>query len=109
MRARVGRTLRAAAWLAAALAVAGATCEDAPGPDRPGGGTVTVRGRLTNEGVSCPALRDEHGVLYTLAGDVRDFRAGDRVCVRGEVAETSICQQGTTLTVEWIAPARMCP
>jgi len=109
VRVRSGRLLRVAAGLAVAVAVAGATCEDEPGEQPPSSGVVTIRGRLTSEGVTCPAMRDEHGTLYTLSGSIHDFRAGSRVCVRGTVAEQSVCQQGTTIVIEWIVPARMCP
>lgn len=72
----------------------------APQPPAP---TITVRGTLTREGVSCQAMRGDDGALYTLAGDVpRSMRPGDRVRVVGRVAEVSICQQGTTISVERI-------
>lgn len=70
---------------------------------RPGEGRVQVTGVLTREGVECPALRDDDGELYTLAGDLGDFGPGDRVHVHGTVAEVSICQQGTTIRVESIS------
>lgn len=62
-------------------------------------GTVRVTGRLTDEGVECPALRGDDGQLYTLAGDARGFGPGDRVTVVGTVAEMSTCMQGTTISV----------
>ncbi len=61
---------------------------------------VTVTGTLSNEGVECPALRGDDGVLYTLTpADLGTFGPGDRVTVKGTVAEMSICNQGTTLSV----------
>ncbi len=85
------------------------TCSAAtPSESEPGGGaggTVTVTGTLTTEGVECQAMRGDDGKLYTLAGDVKEFRAGDRVRVTGRVAEASICMQGTTLTVTGIEKA----
>ncbi len=68
-------------------------------------GVVTVSGMLTPEGIQCQALRGPDGRLYTLNGSVRPFRNGDRVQVRGQVAEMSICMQGTTIDVETIEPA----
>jgi hypothetical protein len=68
--------------------------------------TFVVTGTLTDEGVECPALRGDDGRLYTLAGDVSGFSTGDRVRVRGRVAEISFCQQGTTLEVRAIRQAR---
>ncbi len=89
---------------------------DAGGPDRravsepflvrAAGDVVLVTGVLTEEGVECPALRGDNGRLYTLTGDLGRFDAGDRVEVRGEIAEMSMCMQGTTLAVQDIGDAR---
>lgn len=91
---------------------------DAPGPDAAGasagsqsstrrrGGRVTLTGRLTGEGVECQAFRSDAGKLYTLTGDLRGFKAGDRVRVVGRVAEVSTCMQGATLAVESVRRAR---
>jgi hypothetical protein len=66
-------------------------------------GRIRLRGRLTDEGVECRAMRtlltDE---LYTLAGDTERFSAGDEVVVEGTIAEMSICMQGTTVSVSSI-------
>ena len=66
------------------------------------GQMINVRGTLTDEGVECQALRGDDGELYTLTGDLSGFEDGDRVKVRGTVAEVSICQQGTTIEVQSI-------
>lgn len=66
------------------------------------GQMINVRGTLTDEGVECQALRGDDGELYTLTGDLSGFETGDRVKVRGTVAEISICQQGTTIEVQSI-------
>jgi LysM repeat protein len=66
---------------------------------------ITITGTLTREGVECPAMRGDDGRLYTLAGDIGRFGPGDRVQVRGQRAEASICQQGTTIEVEGIRSA----
>ncbi|MET0398772.1 MAG: DUF5818 domain-containing protein [Longimicrobiaceae bacterium] len=68
-------------------------------------GEVRVTGRLTDEGVECPALRGDDGRLYTLAGDTGGFKPGDRVTVVGTVAEMSTCMQGTTIGVRTIGKA----
>jgi hypothetical protein len=60
---------------------------------------VIVKGRLTDEGVECQALRANSGELYTLTGNLRRFKVGDKVRVIGEVVEYSFCMQGTTLSV----------
>ncbi len=68
------------------------------------GEPVTVEGLLTDEGVTCPALRGDDGELYTLAGDIGDLQPGQRVRVSGQLPEASICMQGTTIEVEDISP-----
>ena len=62
-------------------------------------GMVVRRGELTAGGVECPALRGDDGVLYTLTGDLAEFKAGDEVIVEGTLPEMSICMQGTTIQV----------
>lgn len=65
-----------------------------------GDGTVRVEGEVTEAGVECPAVRAPDGTIYTLAGgDTEGLQPGDRVVVRGTVAEMSICMQGITLDV----------
>ena len=66
-------------------------------------GQVEVSGTLTDEGVTCPALRTEDRALFTLAGSVEGFGPGDPVRVRGTVSEMSICMQGITLAVSAIS------
>jgi hypothetical protein len=63
------------------------------------GATLHLRGTLVDGGVECQAFRAEDGQLYTLTGDLQGFKTGDKVRVTGEVAEISICQQGTTIAV----------
>lgn len=67
--------------------------------------SVTVTGKLTNEGAECQAMRGDDEKLYTLTGDLKGFRTGDRVKVTGSIAEVSTCMQGTTLIVEKIERA----
>jgi hypothetical protein len=64
--------------------------------------TICVKGRLTDEGVECQALRSTEGELYTLVGNLGDFTNGDEVVVCGTIAEISFCMQGTTINVSWI-------
>lgn len=84
----------------------GASMTDTTAGDTARPGEVRVTGRLTDEGVECPALRGDDGRLYTLAGDTGGFGPGDRVTVAGGVAEMSFCMQGTTIAVRTIAAAR---
>lgn len=73
------------------------------GPGRgKGGKPIQVRGTLTGEGVECQALRSANGQLYTLTGDLGGFKTGDKVRVKGEIAQVSTCQQGITIAVEKI-------
>ena len=68
--------------------------------------SVTVVGRLTNEGVECQALRGDDGHLYTLlGGELGDLPVETRVRVIGERLEISSCQQGITIRVRSITPA----
>ena len=67
--------------------------------------TITVVGRLTNEGVECQALRGDDGQLYTLLGEVGVLPVDTRVSVLGERLELSSCQQGITIRVRSITPA----
>lgn len=70
------------------------------------GGQSAVSGVLTNEGVTCPALRDDAGRLYTLLGDLQGFVDGDRVLVSGSsAADRRICGQSETIQVFSIAKA----
>ena len=68
--------------------------------------STTVTGKLTNEGAECQAMRGDDGKLYSLTGDLKGFRTGDRVKVTGKIAEVSFCMQGTTLGVEKIERAK---
>lgn len=66
------------------------------------GDSVSVHGRLTDEGVECPAMRDPAGTLYTLATGDLDWGPGTQVMVRGTIAGMSTCMQGTTISVSSI-------
>lgn len=79
----------------------------AAAPPPPPQNDVVVLGTLTREGVECQAMRGDDGRLYTLAGrNLGDFFPGDRVRVEGKIAQVSTCQQGTTIAVTRIGPAR---
>lgn len=79
-----------------------ALAETDDGARAPGSPLLRIEGRLTDEGVECPALRGTDGKLYTLTGDLGRFRAGDRVWIEGTAARISFCMQGTTIAVERI-------
>lgn len=67
--------------------------------------TLRLTGKLTAEGVECPAFRSTQGELYTLLGDLGGFHAGDAVTIEAESVEMSMCMQGTTVKVLSISAA----
>lgn len=87
------------------LAVASPAASLAGGGKEAADAVHTLSGRITAEGVECPAFRDEAGALYTLQGDLEGFGPGDAVCVRATSGGISFCMQGTLLSVLDIAPS----
>ncbi len=68
---------------------------------------LTLAGSLTGEGVECQAFRSEKGELYTLTGDLKGFKTGDRVSLTASLVEGGPCQeQGKTLQVKTIKRLR---
>lgn len=65
-------------------------------------GKVSLDGKLTSEGVECPAMRTDDGKLYTLALRAPQLKIfpGQKIHVEGTIAQFSICQQGTTIEVD---------
>ncbi len=61
------------------------------------------RGRLTDEGETCQALRTDGGALLTLGGALRGFGSGDSVCVCGFRSANQFCKQGITMIVRDIS------
>jgi hypothetical protein len=93
--------------LSLAMAVAITACASSPAAPREGSRSpdstvVKVQGELTTAGVECPAMRADNGSVYTLLGDLKGFKVGDRVIVEGTPVEISFCMQGTTLKVTQI-------
>lgn len=66
------------------------------------GDAIRVHGRVTDEGVECPAIRGPFGTLYTLAVSGFDHAPGTELMVEGRMAGASTCMQGTTIQVESI-------
>jgi hypothetical protein len=60
---------------------------------------IFLEGRLTDEGVECPAFRSDQDELYTLTGDLGGFGPGDQVRIVGEPVAISTCMQGTTVQI----------
>ncbi len=67
-------------------------------------GMVRRTGRITDEGETCPTLRDEDDYLYTLTGDLGAARPGDQVVIEGTYSETSRCELGKTIGVVRLVP-----
>jgi len=78
--------------------------------NRPAAGQlVMVKGELT-VGAECLMLVSRSGRKYSLTGNPGRFKIGDRVCIRGRVAETSICMAGeTTVSIQAIGSEDVCP
>ena len=72
-----------------------------PRPSEP----MTLRGTIVTGGAECPLFRSDDGRRFALAGNLGSFKPGDRVTVRGRVAQVSTCMQGQTLTVQRISKA----
>ncbi len=71
------------------------------------GQSVTVQGEI-QAGAECPMLAAGER-RFSLAGDLGKFRVGDRVCVRGHVAENSFCMSGeATIAITAIGAENDC-
>ena len=91
----------------AAVALVSA-CKDEPTKVVPGE-MVRVKGTLS-AGAECPTLVTKSGHRYAVGGDLGGFKVGDRVCVKGKVAEVSYCMSGdATIAVEAIGAEDQCP
>lgn len=90
-----------------ALALAGALAAGCA-HSKPSGG-ITIRGELVS-GAECPMVVTREGRRYSVTGSTAPFKIGDRVCIRGTVAEMSICMAGeATVSIEAIGPEDDCP
>ena len=75
----------------------------------PAGLVMTVKGELT-AGAECLMIVEKDGSKYSLTGNPGRFKIGDRVCVRGRVAEASICMAGeATISIQGIGTEDACP
>jgi hypothetical protein len=74
---------------------------------RMGREVLALTGSLTGEGIECQAFRSEKGELYTLTGDLKGFKTGDRVDLVASPIEGGPCQeQGKTVQVKTIRRAK---
>lgn len=82
-----------------------ASCACANGVANKAGGLELV-GILMEGGVECQLFQTHDGKKYTLLGNLKGFKNGDRVRITGEKVEASFCMQGETLSVKAIEPAK---
>ncbi|CBE69894.1 MAG: hypothetical protein F9K13_07300 [Candidatus Methylomirabilis oxygeniifera] len=67
--------------------------------------TLERTGTLISGGVECQLFQAESGERYTLIGDLKSFKDGDRVRLTGEIVQMSHCMQETTLLLNTITDA----
>lgn len=67
-------------------------------------GTVRIRGRVTDEGERCLALRDARDDLYTLTGETGALAPGAEVAITGTLGDPAACGQGVTVAVRQVRP-----
>jgi hypothetical protein len=97
----------AASLLALALMTNAGCKEELPAKLKPGQ-SVTIQGAI-EAGAECPMLATAEGRRFSLAGDLKTFTAGDRVCVSGRVAEAGFCMSGeAVIAITTIAPENHC-
>ena len=97
----------ASSLLAVGLAFLSACKEELPPKLKPGQ-SVTVQGAI-EAGAECSMIVTADGRRFSLAGDLKSFTIGDRVCVRGRVAESSFCMAGeAVIAVTTIGPENQC-
>lgn len=65
-----------------------------------GAQTLKLLGTLIPGGVECQLFQVESGEKYTLIGDLKGFKNGDRVTLTGEIVQMSHCMQETTVLVK---------
>ncbi|HVT16727.1 MAG TPA: hypothetical protein VHQ90_11190 [Thermoanaerobaculia bacterium] len=80
-----------------------------PGAGAKGGMQVRMyhmTGSLIADGKKCQAFRNLKGQVFTLVGDLKGFKTGDKVTLEGVSAEGSPCQQAPTVQVNSIERAQ---
>lgn len=92
------RSLRRFAAFALAVCACTACAGGVAGKD----GRQGLTGALIEGGVECPLFQSDDGKRYTLLGNLKGLKSGDRVRLTGEVVEASFCMQGQTLSVKSI-------
>jgi hypothetical protein len=67
---------------------------------------LSLTGVLIEGGAECQLFQADDGAQYTLLGDLKGFKNGDKVQLSGEEAEISFCMQGKTLSVKAIGKVK---
>ncbi len=64
--------------------------------------TMNILGTVTDEGYDCPTIRDGTGLIYAMTGNVPSgLSPGERVRIRGRLAERSDCLRGIAVEVRF--------
>jgi hypothetical protein len=80
----------------------GVFCWTAAAESRSPTPTVELTGTLIPGGVECQLFQADTGERYTLVGDIKGFKNGDRIRLSGEMVAVSICMQAKTISVKKI-------
>lgn len=67
---------------------------------------ASLTGVLIEGGVECQLFQANDGTQYTLMGDLKGLKNGDKVQLSGEEVEVSFCMQGKTLSVTAISKVK---
>ena len=61
--------------------------------------TVELTGTFIKGGAECRLFKSDSGEKYSLVGDLKGYKDGNRVRILGKFAEMSFCMQGKTIVV----------
>ena len=63
---------------------------------------IIITGTLTDKGVECPGMMGDDGQLYSLIGNIEDFKFGQHIRVEGKVVAISHCRRGISVDVKTV-------
>jgi|GEM_PF-5721730 len=63
---------------------------------------LRMHGSLIPDGKKCQAFRNMRGQVFTLTGDLKNFKTGDKVSIEGVQVADSPCKQDPTVQVNVI-------
>ncbi len=90
----------------ASVHVVGERSEGFRMPEAAKSDALLLTGVLIEGGVECPLFQANDGTQYTLMGDLKGLKIGDKVQLAGEEVEISFCMQGKTLSVKTISKVK---